>query len=240
MSEKTPTYGSAPETPERTLRSLATMLGWVNVPPRSALEQSVAALKARAAAPLFVNGEFTLHSGEASRWKIDCDALTSQDWRTLALIASTILPPFRAVEGVPRGGLPFAEALRKHAQPNNPEAWLLIADDVGTTGASMEEQRAGREAYGVVAFARGSLAPWIKPLFVMPVATIGEEDLCVLRETRRLAVAKHIAETKRKNTWDASGDFAHSDECLSTSEALQVHLDSQLTPEERALIAEGK
>ena len=37
-----------PESAERTLRSIATMLGWGNVPPRETLERNIAALKARA------------------------------------------------------------------------------------------------------------------------------------------------------------------------------------------------
>jgi len=37
-----------PESPERTLASLATMLGWVNVPPRQTLEREINELKRRA------------------------------------------------------------------------------------------------------------------------------------------------------------------------------------------------
>ena len=98
-----------------------------------------------------------LSSGLHSSWKIECDALTPHDWYTLALIACELLPPFGAVEGVPRGGIAFAEALRRHVTAGP----LLICDDVLTTGASMERLRAGRDAIGVVAFARGPCPDWV-------------------------------------------------------------------------------
>ncbi|KKL20362.1 hypothetical protein LCGC14_2456230, partial [marine sediment metagenome] len=45
---------------------------------------------------------------------------------------------------------------------------LLIVDDVLTTGASMEKQRAGRtNTIGAVIFARGDCPAWVKPLFAM-------------------------------------------------------------------------
>ena len=107
---------------------------------------------------LFKLGRFTSHSGLPLDWKVEADALGAGDWEALALMASRILPPFGQVEGVPTGGLPFAESLRRHAT----EGPLLIADDVCTSGRSMEVARAGREAIGVVAFARGPVPPWVR------------------------------------------------------------------------------
>lgn len=115
---------------------------------------------------LFQSGAFTLHSGEAAHWKIDCDALTDADWATLAEMAVSVLPAFGAVEGVPRGGLRFAQALHRYVTTGP----LLIAEDVVTTGASLEQQRAGREAVGVAVFARGSCPAWVRPLFTFAVA----------------------------------------------------------------------
>lgn len=66
-----------------------------------------------------------------------------------------------AVEGVPRGGLRLAEACRELATSGP----LLIADDVCTTGASMEEHRRGRSAVGLVIFTRGPTPDWVMPLF---------------------------------------------------------------------------
>jgi len=111
---------------------------------------------------LFRSGAFRLHAGEEADWKIECDVLTPDDWRTLASVAARLLPPFSTVEGVPTGGLVFAMTLRLHARPGG---GLLIADDVLTTGASMEAVRNGREANGVVAFARGRCPLWILPLW---------------------------------------------------------------------------
>jgi len=115
---------------------------------------------------LFRSGNFTLHSGLETFWKIDCDGLTWADWYTLARMAALeFLPAFGEVEGVPRGGIPFANALEQYGVRGGP---LLIADDVCTTGASLEKQRAGRAALGVVVFARGRVPSWVTPLFQMP------------------------------------------------------------------------
>lgn len=149
---------------------------------------------------LFRSGEFVLHSGQPSGWKIDADALTDADLATLAAIAAERLPPFGSVEGVPNGGLRFAEALQPHAvckwcghcwaahcghaydirsappthcsQGCGCKAFgaidsLLIAEDVVTTGASIERHRAGRDALGVAIFARGACPDWVFPLFTM-------------------------------------------------------------------------
>jgi hypothetical protein len=111
---------------------------------------------------LFKLGDFRLHSGHQSPWKIDCDALSDADLMTLADWARRELPPFGSVEGVPRGGLRFAAALQKFITPGEHP---LIVDDVLTTGASMEAQRKGREATGLVIFARDAPPMWVQYLF---------------------------------------------------------------------------
>ena len=111
---------------------------------------------------LFGTGHFKLASGRESFFKIDCDALTDEDWEAIALMASKILPPFGVVEGVPRGGLKLAEAMKRYLSTSGP---VLICDDVWTTGGSMEKMRDGREAIGLVAFARGPIKPWIYAVF---------------------------------------------------------------------------
>jgi len=110
---------------------------------------------------LFQLGDFTLASGVKSAWKIECDALTPDDWSALAKMAVERLPAFGEVEGVPRGGIPFADALRIYAT----QGPLLIAEDVVTTGGSMERFRAGRDAIGIAVFGRGQFPEWINPLF---------------------------------------------------------------------------
>lgn len=130
---------------------------------------------------LFQLGDFTLASGMRSAWKIDCDALADDDIAALAKMIADMVKPFGSAEGVPRGGLRLAEALRHHVCPALTFAPLphLIVDDVLTTGGSMERLRYerggvggirgdGARIIGAVIFARGPCPGWIKPLFQMP------------------------------------------------------------------------
>lgn len=126
---------------------------------------------------LFQTGDFTLRSGKKSKWKIECDALSPDDWAGLAAMAVEILPPFRLARGVPRGGLPFAEALERYATGRMCDP-ILIAEDVCTTGGSMVRFRHHTsgvgdgqpvpvsEYIGVCVFAREPTWPdWVRPLF---------------------------------------------------------------------------
>ena len=133
---------------------------------------------------LFQQGNFTLASGAMSRWKIECDALTPGDWMALAAMAAEILPPFVFAYGVPRGGLPFANALNQYAKAGNHP--VLIADDVWTTGGSVRRFAASTacpnpKVFGppicVVAFARGPYPAWVTPLFRMPAAVPAVEPV---------------------------------------------------------------
>lgn len=116
---------------------------------------------------LFQFGEFRLHSyGLSSDFKIDCDALTDEDIRNVALQLARRLPIFGVVEGIPRGGLRLAKAMVPYADRFSTLA--LIVDDVFTTGESMEEKRDFRtQVIGAVIFARSETPAWITPLFRM-------------------------------------------------------------------------
>lgn len=119
---------------------------------------------------LFQLGNFTLHSGQKSRWKIEADALTWEDWEALAVMAVELLPDrFELVHGIPDGGLLFAKFLRTHQTSGGA---LLIVDDVWTTGDSMRKTRKiftyPTGVIGCVAFARGPVDDWVTPLFQMP------------------------------------------------------------------------
>ena len=114
---------------------------------------------------MFRLGTFTSHSGMLLPWKIDCDTLTIEDWKCLAWKVSGLVTPFGIVEAVPRGGCHPANWLEPYKTKDSLS--LLIVDDVLSTGQSMEAQRAGRKAMGVVIFARGLCPKWITPLFQM-------------------------------------------------------------------------
>lgn len=132
---------------------------------------------------LFQWGDFTLHSGEKSWWRIDCDDLTDSE---IALFAKLIreragmfhhaaCPVSHYGSAAPR----LVRALSTYRSD-----WLgrgnfvcLIVDDVLTTGASMEEVKAKEgaarslpsgkktEFWGAVLFARGPCPDWITPIF---------------------------------------------------------------------------
>lgn len=120
---------------------------------------------------LFQRGDFTLHSGEKSSFKIDCDALTEEDWSALAGLVRDRVPKFRSVWGVPTGGIRLAAQLIPYATGkwNDP---TLIVDDVYTTGASMREAHSWvletENVVGVVVFARNVISEeWVSALFTM-------------------------------------------------------------------------
>ena len=108
-----------------------------------------------------------LRSGQRSRFKIECDALTAADWYTLASMAALVLPPFGEVLGVPTGGEPFARELRLYRSIDR--GALLFADDVLMTGESMRSFRLAKQSdrriLGVVVFARVTPPPWVTPIF---------------------------------------------------------------------------
>lgn len=110
-------------------------------------------------------GRYRLSSGRESPLKIDCECLSEDDWQSLCDLALYFLSPFRTVEGVPTGGTYLADLLSGYWEP---QGGLLIVDDVLSTGASMERQRAGRKAQGFVVFARNKPPDWVRALFIMP------------------------------------------------------------------------
>jgi orotate phosphoribosyltransferase len=119
---------------------------------------------------LFQSGTFSLASGAASTFKIECNALSTAEWECLAQMLVDRLPSFGWVSGVPRGGIPLADALQPYANGDDP---TLIVDDVWTTGGSMRrfrDEKYGELAGGVigaVVFARGPVEPWVTPLWIL-------------------------------------------------------------------------
>lgn len=110
--------------------------------------------------PLFVYvpGGFPMHSGGRSTVKVECDALSSEEWDGLARLALErgLIQPHRHIVRVPRGGNAFGDAIERLGLASTVGDARLVVDDVLTTGASMiEVMRPGD--YGLVAFARGPL-----------------------------------------------------------------------------------
>ena len=116
---------------------------------------------------LFQLGNFVSHAGKELEWKIECDALTDEDWECLAKMISERCQ-FGSVYGIPRGGVKLANALEKYTTPNNP--YRLVVDDVYTTGKSMNEaMNPGDIGFVVFARKRVDFSPhrYIRALFTM-------------------------------------------------------------------------
>ena len=118
---------------------------------------------------LFQLGKFTSHAGNELDWKIECDALTDQDWDCLAKMISQRCE-FGSVYGIPKGGVKLQKALEKYITPKNP--YRLVVDDVYTTGKSMLEAM-NKGDIGFVVFARKRVdfdaGVYIRALFTMDI-----------------------------------------------------------------------
>lgn len=121
---------------------------------------------------LFEQGNFRLHSGSKSWFKIECGYLSGEDWQSIARLVAEQLD-FKDAIGVESGGLKLAEALKFYRKQKETLPTLIV-DDVLTTGRSMERAKAkvqGR-AIGVVLFARGKCPSWVWSVFQMTMLPI--------------------------------------------------------------------
>ena len=88
---------------------------------------------------LFQDGDFKSHAGLPLKWKLECDAITDEEWRCIAkMVMDYQVQHFYKAVGIPRGGLKFAEAMNEYAS-GNPEDQIMICDDVFTTGTSFQD-----------------------------------------------------------------------------------------------------
>tara|TARA_A100001234_G_scaffold167192_1_gene148466 strand:+ start:226 stop:675 length:450 start_codon:yes stop_codon:yes gene_type:complete len=126
---------------------------------------------------LFVEEDFIGHSGGQLHWKIECDAITSPEWKCLArMIMEYEKRPFQAAIGIPRGGVELGRWLNEYST-QNPDDPYLICDDVLTTGGSFDEfvdsyfrnRNPSVGYFGWCVFARDKPRQnWIQSLFQMP------------------------------------------------------------------------
>jgi hypothetical protein len=114
---------------------------------------------------LQLHNNIELHSNQKSNFKIECDALTNEDIDCAAYMLSRLVGPYRAVSGVPRGGLRLAEAMAKFTVDDGIQ---LIVDDVFTTGTSIKNfssQITNGYWKAAVIFSRGDSPSWLTSLF---------------------------------------------------------------------------
>ncbi len=113
---------------------------------------------------LFQAENFIAASARPLSWKIECDALTVDDWDCIAQQGSRMLSPFGEVVSVPTGGDALAAAFAPYVTTGP----TLVVDDVWTTGASMRGRAENLGPWiGFVAFARGHLPANVQALFAV-------------------------------------------------------------------------
>ena len=123
-------------------------------------------------AKLFSVGDFISHAGLPLKWKIECDAISPEQWSALAtMIMEYQTEPFSKVVGIPRGGLALQYALEPYVTEGD-HPWLVV-DDVYTTGTSFREFCTNKHtmfAYKWCVFARKPIPSMedINALFTMP------------------------------------------------------------------------
>lgn len=120
---------------------------------------------------LFQIGPFKSHSGLTLGFKIECDALTDEDWKTFSVLIAAKVGRYSHVIGVKHGGSQLATYLCEWSTYEGTDP-VIIVDDVLTTGASIEDARkewvsSGWEVRGIVLFARGECPDWVTPIFTL-------------------------------------------------------------------------
>lgn len=112
----------------------------------------------------FQFGWFASHAGFQLPWKLDFDAFSDEDWAGVAQLIAWKFA-FRAVHGIPRGGVPLARALDRYCEPGYP---ILIVDDMLTSSRSFIHARAAlgnpEDVFGVTVCARGEVPNWVWPI----------------------------------------------------------------------------
>jgi len=125
---------------------------------------------------LFQKVDFISHAGIPMSWKIECDAISNDEWIAIAkMIMEYQTEPFRAAIGIPRGGSPLGFALNAYCT-DDPNHKFLICDDVYTTGTSFrefleQEGHAREDVYCWTVFARKPTKPSYSKLSTLCLLT---------------------------------------------------------------------
>ena len=126
---------------------------------------------------LFTEGDFISHAGLPLSWKLECDAISPDEWKCIAkMIMDYQTQSFRIAIGIPRGGVVLGHWLNEYASGDAKDP-VLVADDVYTTGTSFKEYcekyYPNEEVYKWCVFARRTPEYGVRALFTMP--DIGSE-----------------------------------------------------------------
>ena len=105
---------------------------------------------------LFRSIDFKSHAGLDLSWKIEMDALSENEWFTIARMILEISPPFHSAIGIPRGGMLLGELLNKYGTGNEEDPFCIV-DDVLTTGKSMIDYREEMNMAEELCFRMGSI-----------------------------------------------------------------------------------
>ena len=125
---------------------------------------------------LFQDVDIIGHAGGKLTWKIECDALSTDEWRVLAnLILHYEKRPFRVAIGIPTGATELGNILNQYATGETQHT-VLVVDDVYTTGTSFREFKEAnyKDEHIIqwVCFARKPTSPDINALFTMPAEVL--------------------------------------------------------------------
>lgn len=129
---------------------------------------------------LFNKGIYSLFSGRASAWKIDCSAFQDDDWECLTNLVLERHPNFCHVHGVTTYGVELASRLSIYSTTGN----ILIVEDILNVEIMQNIRKWYRsrdefhfkEVDGFVIFACMPCPKWVRALWQLDVRTDDWEE----------------------------------------------------------------
>jgi hypothetical protein len=121
---------------------------------------------------LFQKIDFISHAGLPLTWKLECDAISDNEWITLAhMIREYEDQNWQYAVGIPTGATKLGEILTRYGTGSVKDP-VLIVDDVYTTGKSFidfeAKHYADKKVIKWAVFARKPTENGVKALFTMP------------------------------------------------------------------------